>query len=190
MYNEGNVPTEVNLPGGVKGALWTIAGGAIANAAKTLGVNPGNIFGNGCGCGGCAPQAVANAVLAEKDAEIAKLRAEKYSDNAAQEQANRLLQNYLKPYGDAIALGQSENARLNQQLKDLEEIRRLEKELMHKDLELVRQESKCCCEKNAMMINCLQNTVAQIAVTRVPNSILTPGVPTVNIVHPTTTTAA
>lgn len=197
MYKENeNGPREIDLPGGVKGALWTLAGGAIASVAKNFGVNVGGLLGgNNCNCGcntgcGCAGNSLASAILAEKDSEIAMLKAEKYSDNAAETQANRLLVNYLKPYGDAISASQAENARLTQQLKDNETIRNLEKELMMKEVQLAKQEAKCCCEKNAMAIAQVQYMVNQISAVRVLNDVLCPGIPTVEITHPTTTAAA
>lgn len=76
-----------------KGTAGTALGLSIAGVAGLL-LNGGfnGILGNGCGWGGngCSQQAQANSVafsnaLAERDAEIARLRSEKYTDNKLQE---------------------------------------------------------------------------------------------------------
>lgn len=78
-----------------KGTAGTALGLSIAGVAGLL-LNGGfnGILGNGCGWGwgngGCAQQAQANSVavsnaLAERDAVIARLMSEKYTDNKLQE---------------------------------------------------------------------------------------------------------
>lgn len=78
-----------------KGTAGTALGLSIAGVAGLL-LNGGfnGILGNGCGWGwgngGCAQQAQANSVafsnaLAERDAVIARLQSEKYTDNKLQE---------------------------------------------------------------------------------------------------------
>lgn len=74
-----------------KGVAGTGLGFGIAGTALALLGNGalGNLFG-GCGCGGwnnCgnANTVAFNSALAERDAEIARLRSEKYTDNKLQE---------------------------------------------------------------------------------------------------------
>lgn len=145
-----------------KGVAGTALGLGIAGTAGLLlSGGFGGLFNGGCGWGGnCgagvayAQQAQANTVaftnaLAERDAKIAQLQSEKYSDNKTQE-----LYNYT--------VGQNE---------------KLANEL--------------CLNRQRLAV--LEYQVAQLSgltVTRIPNTALCPGVPTVEVVHPTTGTAA
>lgn len=81
---------------GLKGALWTIAGTQIFNAAtRGMGCNGcgnggilGSLFGNGCNCGNPAVFAQAESTISALQADNARLRSEKYSDNKVQELYN------------------------------------------------------------------------------------------------------
>ena len=165
---------------GLKGALWTIAGTSIASVAQKL---VSGVMNGGMGCGGRGGNAVVvegmnavgNGVIAELMAKNAKLEAEKYSDNAAKEQAERLLVNYLKPYGDAIAANQVVVARQQAEIDCLKKTQELEKQILYKDIELAKQEAKCCCEKNGIAIAALTRTVEGITKVVVPNSAVCPG---------------
>jgi hypothetical protein len=130
--------------------------------------------------------------LAAKDAEIATLRAEKYSDLAAKEEANRLLQNYLKPYGDEIAAAKVREARMQAEIDCIKETGKLREEIIRKDILLAKQEAACCCAQNTNAIAAISATLGKITQVGVPNTVLVPGVPPVYLTHtaPTTTTAA
>lgn len=149
---------KVDHVSGSRGAQWTTAGSLIGLLATSVLGGGGGILGNRC-LGGIGGQDMAFAsVLAQKDAEIAGLRAEKYSDNAALTQADRLLQNYLKPYGEAIAAGQAREAALRAEFDGFKRESALRLELVQKDVALAKQEAACCCQQNA-------NAIAQIAAT-------------------------
>jgi hypothetical protein len=151
----------------VLGGIGTL--GALNNGG--LGGLFGGLFGGNNG--------MANAVLAQKDAEIAELKAERYSDNAAETQANRLLVNYLKPYGDAIAESKANEARMQAEIDCLKKTGELREELLKKEIQLARQEAQCCCEKNANAVNALAATVGAITTVKIASAAL-----------PTTTTTA
>lgn len=136
---------------GLKGALWTLAGTSIFNAAtKGAGCN-GGVLGNllGGGCGENAALAAQGSMISALQADNARLQSEKYADNKLQE-----FYNYF--------VGQNE---------------KLSNEL--------------CLNRQRLAV--LEYQAAQFAgltVTRIPNTALCPGVPTVEVVHPTATTAA
>lgn len=140
---------------GLKGALWTIAGTQIFQAAtKGTGCNGGvlgNLLGNGCGCnnGNSVAFAAQESMISALQADNARLRSEKYADNKVQE-----LYNYT--------VGQNQ--------------------LLSNELCLTRQ--------RLAVLEYQASQFSGLTVTRIPNTALCPGVPTVEVVHPTTTTAA
>ena len=158
-----------------RGAQWMGASGIIALAAQSLLGGNGN--GNGvlgnllCG-GNCNAQ---NGAVAALMAENARLKSEKYSDNAALEQSNRLLQNYLKPYGDAIAAGLADRAKMQAEIDCLKSTTDLKLQLAAKDVALVKQEMTCCCTANATAIAQVQAILANITKLVVPNGAICPG---------------
>lgn len=158
-----------------KGVAGSGLGLGIAGTA--LGLLNANNNGNGLlgGLfGGNAVNPVAG-VLMEKDAKIAKLEAEQYSDHAALEQSDRLLKNYLKPYGDAIAANQTALATQATEIACLQKTQALELKLMGKEIELAKQEAKCCCEKNQIAIATLGKVLDGITKVVVPNTSVCPG---------------
>ena len=166
---------------GLRGPAWVIAGAEIAKIAKDV-IGPGGLSGM---CGGghhqgggdataitaaLAPAMAALATtggsakeLAEKDATIARLMAERYSDNAAKEQADRLLVNYLKPYGDEIAAGLAREAKLQAEIDCL-------KQTMELKFQLAEQKAQCCCDKVNMRVDCLETKVNAITKTVIPSA--------------------
>lgn len=130
------------------------AGLGLGIAGTTLGLlNSGcgrGILGfGGCNCMNGAAEAVGLSALAEKDAEIARLRSEKYTDN-------KVLELYK------YQVGQDE---------------KLMNEL-------------CLTRQRLAVLETQMAAFSTLTVTRIPNSVLCPGVPAVEVVHPTTTTAA
>lgn len=173
---------------GLKGALWTIAGTSIAGVAQRV---LGGALNGGCGsCPMVGGGAANGGLVADLLAKTAKLEAEKYSDNAAKEEANRLLQNYLKPYGDAIAANQVEMAKQQAEIDCLKKTHTLELENMSLRIDLAKQEAKCCCEKNRDAIFSLSQAVNSITKVIVPNSAICPAWGDVTVTPSATTTTA
>lgn len=166
-----------------KGVAGTGLGLGIAGTALGL-LSGGNGFGGVLGGGGAV-----NA-LAEKDAEIAQLKAERYSDNAAAEQSNRLLQNYLKPYGDAIAANQVTVAKMQAEIDCLKATQDLKTQLVEKDIALVKQEMACCCTANATAIAQVQAILSGLTKTVIPNGSVCPGWGDATVTVSTSTTTA
>jgi hypothetical protein len=168
-YNHGWNCGCNETPYASKGAAYGIGIPALVAGGLALlnqnGGGLGNLF-----CGG--NNGMANAVLAQKDAEIAELKAERYSDNAAETQANRLLVNYLKPYGDAIAETKANEARMQAEIDCIKKTGELREELLKKEIQLARQEAQCCCEKNANAVNALAATVGAITTVKIASAAL------------------
>lgn len=197
MISTGN-PNEVqkvSLGGAASGAIWTGAGAlavqTVADVTKAIvdacrGGNGGGAPRGGCGGGGYC-ECVSPAVVALQS-EVAKLQAEKYSDNAARQESDRLLTQWFKPYGNEIADAKVREARLEAEVDCLKKVGELREEILRKDIQLVEQRAQCCCNANATAIAAVAAKVDAITGVYVPNSALQPGVPTVEVVHPTTTT--
>lgn len=157
-----------------RGAQWMGASGIIALAAQSLLGGNGNgngVLANLLG-GSCNAQ---NGAVAALMAENARLKSEKYSDNAALEQSNRLLQNYLKPYGEAIASGLADRAKMQAEIDCLKSTVDLKLQLAAKDVALVKQEMTCCCTANATAIAQVQAILGNITKLVVPNGAICPG---------------
>ena len=157
----------------------------------------GGLFGGGNAAvlaGGTA------AAMAEKDAKIAQLTAEKYSDNQdANTYRQTLADNrnlrdelyaFIKPIAEESAANRERVAVLEAQVKCEAEKAALREQIFNQKIDLEAAERKCCCEKNAAAIGALSAIVAQITKVGVPNSVLCPGVPPVTVQHTTTTPAA
>ena len=157
-----------------RGAQWMGASGIIALAAQSLLGGNGNgngLLGNLLGWN-CNAQ---NGAVAALMAENARLKSEKYSDNAALEQSNRLLQNYLKPYGDAIAAGLADRAKMQAEIECLKNTMDLKLQLAAKDVALVKQELTCCCSAQSTAIAQVQAILGNITRLVVPNGAICPG---------------
>ncbi len=137
---------------GIRAPAWVIAGAEIAKVVKEV-AGAGGLFGGGCGQAGGA-----NAALL---AENAQLKAERYSDNAAKEQAERLLVNYLKPYGDEIANARVREASLRAEFDGY-------KANMELRIQLAEQKAQCCCDKTNMRVDCIEAKVNAITATKIP----------------------
>lgn len=161
-----------------KGAAYGIGIPALVAAGLAL-------FGQGNGLGG-----IFGGNNAAKDAELAQLKAERYSDNAAKEEANRLLTNYLKPYGDAIAAGQVREAKMQAEIECLKQTQDLKTEILHKEIQLAKQESACCCQQNANAIAQVAATLNRVTAVVIPNTSICPGWGNVTITPATTAAAA
>lgn len=129
-------------------ALALMYGGGCGGAGRGL-------FGNACG-GGCpGPNP-----CAEKDAKIARLEAEKYTDGAVNAQRDRLAALNDRVIGEIVRLG--------------ERVSKIETStpLLFDN---VSQKIKCCCDAAEAGISSLQRTVARITKLVVPNEAVCPG---------------
>lgn len=141
-----------------------VALGAVGTGLNLLQNCLGGVVG-----GGANPQV--QAVMLEN----AQLKAEKYSDNAAKEESNRLLQNYLKPYGEAIAARHVREAKMQAEIDCLKQTTELKFQLLQKDVALVRQDLTCACTANATAIAQVQSVLGNITKLVVPNGTICPG---------------
>lgn len=140
--------------------------GAAAGIASFLGVDAGDILRNGRGgCrGGDGDSAAMQAVIAEN----AQLKAERYSDNKADALKENLLRDWLKPLSDRAAEQMAKEAKMEAEISCLKQTTDLKLQLAQKEIELARQEAKCCCEKTNMRVDCLEAKLAGITKTVIP----------------------
>lgn len=167
---------------------WIAGLAAILGIANSGGCSNGNIVnrvlggncGNGCGNGGFDPVAMlallnagnncgggsvaTQAVLAENG----ELKAERYSDNKADALKENLLRDWLKPLSDRAAEQMAKEAKMQAEIDCLKQTTDLKLQLAQKDIELARQEAKCCCDKTNMRIDCLAEKVDAITKTVIP----------------------
>lgn len=168
---------------GLQGPLWTIAGTAIANVAgQWLNGNGINLGGGVLGGNNTATAAAglaANKIM-EQASEIAKLKSEKYTDEKVQELYNFDYQNNKEL--TAFLAG------LDKRVAALEVAGPLREQIVEGKIAAVAQQANCCCQALTAQLANLQATLAAITKIGVPNSVLCPGIPAVEVVHPTTTT--
>lgn len=206
----------------------TMAGLALLNQANGNCGNGGLLGGlfGGCnnGCNQAVNEKIAGAsVIAEKDSYIAKLEAENYSDKVAnevykqsaldnKELSDRLLDKYISPIAQEISDRRVSDARMEEQLKCLNQKMELREEIMsgrlaqavdslrgqithvadttNTHIAHVADKSACGISQLNNALACLQNTVAGITKTIVPTSAICPApMPLYNSwTTPTTTT--
>ena len=170
-------------------ALGLLAGGLNGNGL-------GGILGGNCGCSN--PMAIG--VIAEKDAKIAELTSEKYSDNQdsvlykATREENKQLRDELLAYITPIANEASANrervAVLETQVKCENEKALLREQLVRKDIELVAQQSACGISQLNNAVMAINKTLCNITHQVVPLDAICPApMPQYNSwTAPTTTT--
>lgn len=167
------------------------AGLGLGIAGTALGLLAGGLNGNGLGgilgggnchpCGGAMP---AMSVIAEKDAKIAELTAEKYSDNQdavvykATREENKQLRDemfaYITPIANEAASNRERVAVLETQVKCDNEKAMLREQLVRKDIELVAQQSACGISQLNSAVNGINKTLCQITNTIVPLTKICP----------------
>lgn len=128
---------------GVAGSALGLAIGGLS-AALLQGSNNGGILGGILGGNNCAPQMAAMGVIAEKDAKIAELTSQKYSDNqdAVLYQATRSeneklaaqLMAFITPLSNEAASNRERVAVLESQMKSNAEIASLREQLVRSEL--------------------------------------------------------
>lgn len=157
-----------NAKGNTGVALASVALGlAGANSLAPGGVLERVLGGKKCSCEGgeaamatlaaaLAANGASASVIAEKDALIAKLEAERYSDNKADALKENLLRDWLKPLSDRAAEQMAKEATMEAEISCLKQTTELKLQLAQKEIELARQEAKCCCDKTNMRVDCLE----------------------------------
>lgn len=114
---------------GLRGPLWTFAGTSIASLLKDNGILGGLFGGNGGAMAAMASQAAGCAVndkFSTLEAEIARLKAEKYTDVKDAELRDSLLKNWLKPLADEAASNKVKIATLEADISKNKEITELQ----------------------------------------------------------------
>lgn len=163
-----------------KGVAGTGLGLGIAGTALSLMQNGGwgNIFG---GVGGGAN--AATLAISERDAKIAKLESEKYSDGKTQE-----LYNYITSQNEKLS---NFLCGVDKRLYSLETAAPLREQIIDGKIAQVADKAACCCSQtNAALAN-LSAVVNNITKVVIPNSAICPGWGNVAVaITPTTTTAA
>lgn len=189
MLKNVNTVQDVDLSGGTKGALWTGAAGIVANALQNA--NNGNGLVGGLLGGGCGNQQMMayNQQMMTLMAEVAELKAEKTAAIAAKAESDRILGVYINPMASEIADAKVREAKLQAQIECLEKTQCLREQLLQKEIQLAKQETACCCAANATAIANAQAMLNKVTGVYIPNGVLTPGIPTVEVVHPTATAA-
>lgn len=191
--------------GNLNTALGTI--GVAANLMSGCGSILNNLFGvrncNGsCGsygnCGTCgnAGQTYVDALQAE----VAELKAEKYSDKAAAEaykasvaMAEKLDDKWAAQLGEVtreVADSRVREAELRGQLKCMEENAVLRQQIVEGKINEVALTASNGINQLAATVNCLANTLNSITKVVVPNASVCPGWGNVTITPATTTTPA
>lgn len=150
----------------------------------------GGILGGLFGGNNCAPQMAAMGVIAEKDAKIAELTSQKYSDNqdavlyhATRDENEKLesrLMSYIKPLSDEAANNRERVAVLEAQQAKNSEIADLREKLVRSELgakiDSVAQTCGCGIAQLNNAVASLQNTVNGITQTIIPQSAICPPV--------------
>lgn len=172
-------------PKGVQGPLWTIAGTAIGGLATQWlrGGGLGGLF-SGLGGSGTAAAAVGAGAglnaIAERDAEIARLRSEKYTDEKALDTRDRIAALNEKVIGYVIDLDKKVSA--------LETAQPLREQLLEAKIAQCAQSSACGLAQANAAIAQLNAVVASVTKIVVPNAAVCPGWGNVTITPAASTT--
>lgn len=175
---------------GMAGSALGLAIGGLSAALLQGSTNGGGILGNILGGNNCAPQMAALGVIAEKDAKIAELTAQKYSDNqdttlyqatrSENEKLENRLMDYIKPLSQESASNRERVAVLESQMKSNAEIADLREKLVRSELgakiDNVAQTCGCGIAQLNNAVASLQNTVNGITQTIIPQSVICPPV--------------
>lgn len=192
---------------GLRGPLWTIAGTSIANALSGLhGGNGlfGGLFGGNNGMAGVAAQAAGCAVndkFSKMEAEIAQLKAEKYSDNSDiavykqtreenKDLQDSLLGNWIKPLADEAAANKVVIAGLQKDVAASKEIADLKMQLAEERNRTEHAQINGTIAVMNQRLACVEHKVDAITAIRVPNTAVCPGWGPVTITPSTPDTAA
>ncbi|WP_337432217.1 hypothetical protein [Bilophila sp.] len=167
-----------------KGVAGTGLGLGIAGTALGL-LNGGGGFGGLGGIfGGGAREGVALGVLAEKDAKIAELKAENYSDKIGKEVYGQSLADnlrlredlaaFIKPLSDEAANNRVNIARIEEQIKCMGQTADLREQIVLGKVNEVAMTANNGLTALSGALACLQQTVAGITKTIIPASAVCP----------------
>ena len=169
--------------------LWALGAGNNGNGGIL-----GGLFGNN---GNCGQAMTAMGVLAEKDAKIAELAAQKYSDNQdavlyqATRAENKILRDELMAFITPLSNEAADN-RVRVSVLEAQQKCETEKALLREQL-IEAKIDNCCCKmngkidtvaqtaacgiaQNSAAITALQNVVGSITATIIPKSVICPEV--------------
>lgn len=169
--------------------LWALGAGNNGNGGIL-----GGLFGNN---GNCGQAMAAMGVLAEKDAKIAELTAQKYSDNQdavlyqATRSENKALRDELMAFITPLSNEAADN-RMRVSVLEAQQKCETEKALLREQL-IEAKIDNCCCQmngkidtvaqtaacgiaQNSAAIASLQNVVGSITATIIPKSVICPEV--------------
>ena len=154
---------------GLKGPLYWGAGAITANLLiNGLRGGCGGGWGGGYGMAGQAMQSAALAADAAKDAEIARLKSEKYSDGVSRDERDRLLMNWLKPISQEVAANQVVVGKMQSDIEHLKETQGLREKLLEQRIDGVALLAKNGIETNSMAIAGLRRVVDEITALHIP----------------------
>lgn len=166
-----------------------IAGTALGllNANNGGGGLLGGLLGGGWNQAAQMAGAAGLGVMAEKDAEIAKLRAEKYSDKndvevyaqtrrENQDLSDRLLGNWIKPLADEAAANKVTIARIEERMACMNKTADLREENLRQKIDCVANEAAHGIANVGAGLAALRHTVDNITITHIPASAICPEV--------------
>lgn len=181
--------TNKNYEGqGLRGPIWTLAGTSIAKVLQNGGSGIlGGLFGNNA-MAGMAAQAAGCAVndkFSTLEAEIARLKAEKYSDNSDiavykqtreenKDLQDRLLGNWIKPLADEAAANKVKIATLEADIVKNKEITELQIKLAEERNRTEHAQINGAIGLMDQRLRCVERTVGEITVTHVPATSVCP----------------
>lgn len=180
---------EFESSGVAKAGLTTGIIGTSLAGLMALGGNGGGLLGGGL-FGNNNAQMAAMGVLAEKDAKIAELTAQKYSDNrdatlyqatrSENEKLENRLMDYIKPLSQESASNRERVAVLESQMKSNAEIADLREKLVRSELgakiDSVAQTCGCGIAQLNNAVAGINNTLNQITHTVIPRTAICPEV--------------
>lgn len=179
---------------GLRGPLWTIAGTTIGKLLQNNGNGLlGGILGGGNNCmagvAGMAAQAAGCAVndkFSTLEAEIARLKAEKYSDNSDiavykqtreenKDLQDRLLGNWIKPLADEAAANKVHIEGIRKDVAANKEIAELQMKLVEERNRTEHAQMQGAIGLIDQRLQCVERKVDAITAIRVPNTAVCPG---------------
>ena len=180
---------EFESSGVAKAGLTTGIIGTSLAGLMALGGNGGGLLGGGL-FGNNNAQMAAMGVLAEKDAKIAELTSQKYSDNrdatlyqatrSENEKLENRLMDYIKPLSQESASNRERVAVLESQMKSNAEIADLREKLVRSELgakiDSVAQTCGCGIAQLNNAVAGINNTLNQITHTVIPRTAICPEV--------------
>ena len=175
---------------GMAGSALGLAIGGLSAALLQGSNNGGGILGNVLGGNNCAPQMAAMGVIAEKDAEIAQLKARGYSDDqdaklyqatrSENEKLENRLMGFITPLAKEAASNRERAAVLEAEMKKNAEIADLREKNVRLELgariDSVAQTCGCGIAQLNNAVAGINNTLNQITHTVIPRTAICPEV--------------